>query len=141
MIFYHPQPMHVFLHLNNSSGNKWFNFKIPFRNAYTIIPFQACSPTRHLKPHHAQILSCSGSRVGVCFIIRPVFLAFQLSSLVFYTTLCTRFGLPYPLITGIPQCVYTHCINPMGIHLLCCVHGNKHIRTHDAIHNTFVAIT
>jgi hypothetical protein len=28
----------------------------------------------------------------------------------------------------------------MGIHLLCCVHGNEHIGTHDAIQNTFAAI-
>jgi hypothetical protein len=28
----------------------------------------------------------------------------------------------------------------MGIHLLHCAHGNEHIKTHDAIHNTFVAI-
>jgi hypothetical protein len=29
----------------------------------------------------------------------------------------------------------------MGIHLLCCVHGNECTGTHDAIRNTFVAIT
>jgi hypothetical protein len=28
----------------------------------------------------------------------------------------------------------------MGIHLLHCVHGNERIGTHDAIHDTFVAI-
>ncbi len=28
----------------------------------------------------------------------------------------------------------------MGIHLFCCAHGNEHIETHDAIHDTFVAI-
>jgi hypothetical protein len=50
VIFYHPQPVHVFLHLNNSSSNKWFNFKVPSWSIYTIIPFLACSPTRHLKP-------------------------------------------------------------------------------------------
>jgi hypothetical protein len=36
--------------------------------------------------------------------------------------------------------VYTHPIDPLGIHLLHYVHGNEHIRTHDAIHNTFLAI-
>jgi hypothetical protein len=35
--------------------------------------------------------------------------------------------------------VCTHPIDPMGIHLLCCVHGNKCIRTHDVICNTFTA--
>jgi hypothetical protein len=28
----------------------------------------------------------------------------------------------------------------MGIHLLCCVHGNERIGTHDAIHDTFATI-
>jgi hypothetical protein len=28
----------------------------------------------------------------------------------------------------------------MGIHFLCYTHGNKHIRTYDAIHNTFATI-
>jgi hypothetical protein len=28
----------------------------------------------------------------------------------------------------------------MGIHLLCCVHGNEHIETHDAIHDIFIII-
>jgi hypothetical protein len=28
----------------------------------------------------------------------------------------------------------------MGIHFLCCVHGNECIRTHDVIRDTFVAI-
>jgi hypothetical protein len=28
----------------------------------------------------------------------------------------------------------------MGIHLLRYAHGNEHIRTHDVIHDTFVAI-
>jgi hypothetical protein len=29
----------------------------------------------------------------------------------------------------------------MGIHFLRCVHGNEHTKTHDAICDTFVAIT
>jgi hypothetical protein len=28
----------------------------------------------------------------------------------------------------------------MGIHLLCCAHGNNHTWTHDAVRDTFVAI-
>jgi hypothetical protein len=34
----------------------------------------------------------------------------------------------------------THPINRMGIHFLCCVHGNEHIGTHDVVPNTFDAI-
>jgi hypothetical protein len=40
--------VHVF-HLNNLSNNKWFNFKIPSRSIYTIIPFPTCFLSRHLK--------------------------------------------------------------------------------------------
>ncbi len=29
----------------------------------------------------------------------------------------------------------------MGIHLLHCVHGNEHIKTHDAVRDTFATIT
>jgi hypothetical protein len=48
--------------------------------------------------------------------------------------------IPHPLIVGIPRCVCTHPIDPMGIHLLRCVHNNERTRTHDAIHDTFAAI-
>jgi hypothetical protein len=34
----------------------------------------------------------------------------------------------------------SHPINPMGIHLLNCVHGSEHIGSHDAICDTFVTI-
>ncbi len=45
-----PRPVCVFFHLNNSLGNKWFNFKIPSWSVYTIIPFPTCSPTGYFKP-------------------------------------------------------------------------------------------
>jgi hypothetical protein len=53
---------------------------------------------------------------------------------------CTWLGPPHPLIASIPQCVCTHPIDLMGIHLLRCAHGNERTRTHDVIHDTFVAI-
>ncbi len=34
----------------------------------------------------------------------------------------------------------TRLIDPMGIHFLCCAYGIKHMKTHDEVHNTFVAI-
>jgi hypothetical protein len=56
-------------------------------------------------------------------------------------------GLTHPSITRPPphspqppKCVCTHPIDPMSVHLLCCAHGNECMGTHDAIHNTFVAI-
>jgi hypothetical protein len=51
-----------------------------------------------------------------------------------------RLILPYPSIVNKPWCVCTHPINPMGIHLLHCAHGNEHIGTHDVIHNIFATI-
>jgi hypothetical protein len=51
-MFNHPQLVHVFLHLNNSLDNKWFDFKIPFQNIYTIIPFPTCFVMGYLKPIH-----------------------------------------------------------------------------------------
>jgi hypothetical protein len=44
-IFYRPQHARVFFPLNNSLGNKWFNFKISSWSVYTIIPFLACFST------------------------------------------------------------------------------------------------
>jgi len=85
--------------------------------------------------HYAQILSCSSLGADIWLIVRLVFLAFWLSSLVFFTTLHMWLGLPHPSIAGILQCVCTHPISPMGIHFLCCAHG-----AHDVIHDTFAAI-
>jgi hypothetical protein len=50
------------------------------------------------------------------------------------------FGLSHPSIVGIPQCVCTQLVDPMGIHFLHCVHDNKHTKIHEVIHNTFVTI-
>jgi hypothetical protein len=86
--------------------------------------------------HCAQILSCYGPRVGVWFITWSVFPTFWLSSPFLSTTLRTWLGLPHPSIASIFQCVCTHPIDPMGIHLLCCVHGNERIGIHDAIYIT-----
>jgi hypothetical protein len=92
------------------------------------------------EPHRARILLCFSLGASASFIIRPIFLGFQLGSLVFSITLCIRLGLPHPSIVGIPWCVCTHPINPMGIHFLHCAHGNEHIGTHDAVRDTFVVI-
>jgi len=90
--------------------------------------------------HRARILSCSNLGVGVWFIVRLIFPTFQLFFPFFPTTFCVRFELFHPSIVSIPQCVCTHLIDPIGIHLLCCVHDNKCTRTHDVIYDTFVTI-
>jgi hypothetical protein len=95
---------------------------------------------RIFKVHCAQILSCSNPGVGIWFTTQLVFLAFWLFSPIFSTLVWTQLRLPHPSIVGILQCMCTHPIDYMGIHLLCCVHGNKHTGTHDEVHDTFVAI-
>jgi hypothetical protein len=92
------------------------------------------------KIHRAQILSCYGPRTIACLIVQPIFPSFQLASSIFFTTFQIRLGLPHPSIACIPQCMYTHPIDPKSIHLLHCVHGNECIKTHDVIHDTFVVI-
>ncbi len=91
--------------------------------------------------HCTQILSCSRPKACVWLIVRLVFPAFWLSSPVFCTTLHMWLGLPHPLIACILQCVCTHPIYPMGIHLLFCAHGNERIGTYDVICDTFATIT
>ncbi len=91
--------------------------------------------------HCVRILSCASPRAGTWVIVQQVFPTFRLFSSKFSTKLHTWLGLPHPSIIGILQCVCTHPINLMGIHLLLCAHGNEHTGTHDAICNTFVAIT
>jgi hypothetical protein len=56
--------------------------------------------------------------------------------LVFCMSLLWWLGLPHPSIVSFPQCVYTHTIDPMGIHFLHYTHGNEHIGIHDVIHMT-----
>ncbi len=90
--------------------------------------------------HHVQFFSCFGPRVGTWLTTRPIFPAFWLFSPVFSTTLRTRLELPHPSIVGILQCMCTHPIDLMSIHLLRCVHGNECTGIYDVIHNTFATI-
>ncbi len=64
----------------------------------------------------------------------------SITSPIFSTVLRTQLKLLHLSIVNLPQCVCTHPIDPMGIHLLCCAHGNECMGTHDAIHNTFATI-
>jgi hypothetical protein len=90
--------------------------------------------------HHTQILSCFSLRASAWFRTWPIFPTFWLSSLIFCITLHTQLGLPHLSIASILQCVCTHPIDSMGIHILCCVHGNECIKTYDVICNTFTTI-
>jgi hypothetical protein len=69
-----------------------------------------------------------------------IFPTFKLFFTIFSTLLWTRFRLPHPSNTSLPQCVCTHPIDHVGIHLLCCAHGKEHTKTHDVISDIFVSI-
>jgi hypothetical protein len=90
--------------------------------------------------HCVCILSCFNLGVGAWLIIQLVFLAFQLSSPIFYIMFRMQLGLPHPFITNILWCVCTHPVDPMGIHFLHCVHGNERMGTHEVVCDTFAAI-
>jgi hypothetical protein len=90
--------------------------------------------------HHAWILSCFSLRANISLTTWPVFLAFQLSILIFFITFQMWFGLPYPSIADIPWCMCTHPIDTMGIYLWHCAHNNKHTTTHNVVCDTFVTI-
>ncbi len=51
-----------------------------------------------------------------------------------------QLGLAHPSIVSILQCVCTHPINLMSIHLLHYIHGNEHMRIHDAIRDILIII-
>ncbi len=139
MISYRSQLAHVFFHLNNSSGNKWFNFKIPSQNVYTIVSFPTCFPTGYLKPIVLEFYHILAQGRVLDLQLNQFFLALT-SFFKFFVMFQIQLGMPHPPIVNILWCVCTHPINLIGIHLLHCAHGNKHIGTHDAVHNTFATI-
>ncbi len=107
--------------MNNSLGNKWFDFNIPFKNIYTIIPFLACFLTRYLKfiilmfwPKAGHLVYNSTNFPSLLIIFPSVFHR-------------TWLGLPHPSIVGILWCMCTHPIDIMGIHLFT-LHSRQ--RTH-----------
>ncbi len=122
-IFYCPQFVHVFFLLNNSSGNKWFNFKVPSWSIYTIIPFPTWFSIGYLRLivlefYHVLALGCVLGFNSISFfnllIIFPNFLHI-VSNMIWITT---------SFNCSIPPCMHTHPIDLMGIHFLHCTHGN-----------------
>ncbi len=68
-----------------------------------------------LKVNRVQILSCPSPRVGVWLVTWPIFPTFLLFSPIFSTLFKMWLKLTYHSILGIPWCVHTHPIDPMGI--------------------------
>jgi hypothetical protein len=125
--------MRVSLHLNNSSNNKWLNFKIPSWSVCTIIPFY------HVHQWHIWGPLCSNC---IVLWLRDRCLTYNSTN---FPNLSIVFPSCFPLHfvcdLDYPSFNCRHRIDPMGINLLCCAHGNKCIETHDVICDTFVAST
>ncbi len=128
VIFYHP--IRVFFHLNNSLGNKWFNFKIPFWSVCTIIPFPTCFPMGYLRPIMPKFYYVLAQGWALGLQLDQSSQPFDNIPQFFPQHFIHDLDYPIPqLQTSLDVCVDS------------CAYNNKCTRTHDAIHNTFAAIT
>ncbi len=100
--FLSPQFMHVFLCLNNSSSNKWFDFKIPSRNVCTIITFLACFLTRYLNPIMPKFYHLLAQRWVFGLQFNQYFKVFYKIPWFFFIMFWIWLGLPHPSIVNIP---------------------------------------
>ncbi len=138
MISYHPSScMFSFIWTTHWATNSSIQDSISEHLHHHTLSNMFCNGIS--KAHCAWILLCSSRRASAWLIVKPYSLVW-LTSLVFSTTLWIQLELPHPSIVSILRCVCTHPINPMGFHLLHCVHCNKCTWTHDVVRNTFVTI-
>jgi hypothetical protein len=93
--------------LQENISNRLHNHS--FTNIHSNLPFDL---------HQTHLRSCVGIWLLACLII----LFFHLALNVFSTTLCTRLGFSHPLVLGVSHWICNQPLDPMGIHLLCCVH-------------------
>jgi hypothetical protein len=130
-----PTCMSSFL-LNNLFGIKWLDFKIPFQNICTIITLFNMFSDTISKAYHVWILPCFDPKVGAWLMARPIFPTFKLFSLIISTLFQTRFILPHPSITSLPQCVCTHPIDLL-VFTSCVVPMAKNAQNSRNIFTTF----
>jgi hypothetical protein len=78
-----------------------------------------------------------------CFVVslpNHFYLFFHLTLDVFFTLLHIRLGLSHPLVLGVSHCICSQPLDLIGIHILCCIHGEKRMALHDVVHGAFVTI-
>jgi hypothetical protein len=90
--------------------------------------------------HRAWILSCFQPWDGWLVYSSTNLPSLSIIFPSFFHNISNMVKLPLLSFLDIFWFVCTHPIDPMGIHLLHCTHGNEHMRTHDGIHDTFVII-
>jgi hypothetical protein len=89
----------------------------------------------------AHLHSCAGPGAGAWLLTHPTTPTFRLSLAHFFTTLCTHFGLPHPIVAHLSWCQCGHTIDDLGTHLLQCPYGSECIATLDTFWGIVVAIT
>lgn len=59
---------------------------------------------------------------------------------VFSTASRIRLDLSHPLVFGVSHCICTQPLDLMGIHFLCCTHGEERMVSFDVVWDVFTAI-
>jgi hypothetical protein len=90
--------------------------------------------------HWGLLKSCVELGVSIWLLTRVIILFFHLALDVLSTMLHTRLGLSHPLVLGVSHYVCNMCLDPMGIHLLCCTHGGERTTLHVVMWDAFEAI-
>jgi hypothetical protein len=83
---------------------------------------------------------CVGPRTSTWLLTRPTTLTFCLSPTHFFTTLCTCFGLPHPMVAHFSWCQCGHAIDYLGTHLLWCLYESEDTTTHDTFRVIIIVI-
>ncbi len=115
-------------------ANSWITFMNPFQNTSTNTPSPTCYIMIHMMftklVSFMSKLWCweHGSQLNLVFSCFNCLLTSNQDSHIFLS------------IVGFLQCECIQPIAPFGYPCFCCVHDNKCIRTHDAMHDAFAFI-
>jgi hypothetical protein len=90
--------------------------------------------------HQMHLRLCANQNAKAWLLTRPIILFFHLLSNVFSTSLHAKLSLSHPLVLGVSHYICSQPLDPMGIHLLHCVHGGERMALHDVVWNVFMAI-
>jgi hypothetical protein len=83
---------------------------------------------------------CVGQSAKAWLLTSLINLLFRLLSNVLSIALHIRLNLSHLLVLGVSHYICSQLSNPMGIHLLCCVHGGERMALHDVVRNVNMAI-
>ncbi len=129
---YPPWFIHVFFLLNNTSKNKANilskHFK-PFLPSHPLQNFDWWDIQCSSNSHH----SCSSPSSKTWFIIQLVLLMFCLWLAIYSIALQIQLSVAHLWIINLPHYLCIQSIDPLGIHLLHCAHGNECTKMHGIV--------